>query len=141
MTVRKAGLQDIKPFLSIAERFHAIGPYKHKEYDADAYVRFAQGFMGRSDARIYINDHGAIGVSVSFTDVYEEPFARENFLMCDRAKARDLYAAFDAFKREHGLTMQTMSALSIDGKPTLAHARLYGRMGFEVSETVFVRHG
>ena len=139
MTITKASRSDLGHLLNLARRFHALGPYRDRPFDEDLLTEYLVSFFDRADARIYMTNRGAIGMSIESAEVYKTPFVRERFFYAEKGEGAELLEMLDHFSDQNGNLPITLSALSQDGKDTRLHTRLYGRRGYRVAETTYIK--
>lgn len=139
MTIKKASQSDLGHLLNLAKRFHPLGPYRDRPFDEDLLTEYLVSFFDRADARIYMTDQAAIGMSVEITEVYKTPFVRGRFFYAEKGDGAELSVMLDHFSDQNGGLPIVVGAISQDGKDTRLHTRLYARRGFRVAETTYVK--
>ena len=139
MSYRKATEQDIPSLIQLAEQFHLFGPYREEAFSKSLVQDYLEGFLSRADARIYMTENAAIGMSVSYTEIYNKPFVKEHFFYAKRGEGAELLESLEAFAKQNGGLPIALSAMSQDGKDTKLHTRLFARSGFTVSETIYIK--
>lgn len=120
----------------MSERFHAYSPWRDVPFDPDAVRLFALGVL--QAGAVFVDDAGGMCGGM-LTPLYFNPACRiaVEVVWWAPAGGAALRRAFEDWGRAQGVFAVQFSALGDERAGAVA--RLFGRAGFAVSETAFVK--
>jgi len=135
-SVREAGLSDVEQLISWGRAFHAISPWRHASYDADAVRQIITDAIEVDHATVFMHDKGAIGGVVTPLWLAPEYKIAKELFWYSGGGGKELLDAFEEWAERLGANEIMMSGLDELGeKPK----EIYRKRGYSPIEYSYVK--